>query len=156
MRITQKAAAWWLSVTGLIPFVGLATITIILPGYADLSYRALIAYGMVILSFLGAIHWGAVLKQDSSDSRGISNQERLSVGALIWGVVPSLWAWVTGMFDPNMQGLWLVAGLLLALGVDLVAYKRYGFASWMLPIRWLATCGASLSLVWASLIYRPI
>ena len=140
-----------MGVAGLIPFVSLSLTSTYVPQYAQLAYQALIAYGIVILSFLGAIHWGAVLKQSrGNDFRRIGDDERLGIGGLVWGVVPSLWAWVTGMFDPPMQGLWLAAGLWLALGADLIAYKRYGFAAWMLPIRWLATVCASASLVWAS------
>ena len=149
MKATAKSAAWFLSIAGLIPFVGLATVVVTLPSHADFAFRALLAYGMVILSFLGAIHWGAVLKQ------GNSNNQLYSVGGLVWGVVPSLLAWVTGAFDAHLQALWLVCGLLIALGVDMIAYRRYGIASWVLRIRWVATIGACVSLTTVALSYIP-
>jgi Protein of unknown function (DUF3429) len=149
VRVTAKSAAWFLSVAGLIPFVGLAAVVVLLPNRADFAFRALLAYGMVILSFVGAIHWGAVLKQ------GHSNNQLYSVGGLVWGVIPSLWAWVTGAFDPHLQALWLVCGLLIALGVDMIAYRRYGIAPWALKIRWAATTGACASLVTVALSYIP-
>jgi hypothetical protein len=136
MNVSVKTAAWALTLGGLIPFVGLAAATLWVPLQAELAFRALMAYGMVILSFLGAIHWGAALK--ASHHGGLP---------LVWGVVPSLWAWVTGLYPPHLQPLWLVAGLLLALGVDMVAYRRYGLPVWVLSVRWVATVGASISLV---------
>jgi Protein of unknown function (DUF3429) len=136
MNLPLKQAAWILTLGGLIPFVGLAAISAWMPAYAELAFRALIAYGMVILSFVGAIHWGAVF-----------NKANYHGGwPLVWGVIPSLWAWVTGVYPPHLQPLWLVAGLLLALGVDMVVYRRYGFPVWVLSMRWVATIGASLSL----------
>jgi Protein of unknown function (DUF3429) len=136
MNFPLKPAAWGLTLGGLIPFVGLAATSAWLPAHAELAFRALIAYGMVILSFVGAIHWGAVF-----------NKANYQGGwPLVWGVIPSLWAWVTGLYPPHLQPLWLVAGLLLALGVDMVAYRRYGFPVWVLTMRWVATIGASLSL----------
>jgi hypothetical protein len=136
MRASQKMLTWGLTLGGLIPFIGLAGVVSWLPQYAEIAFRAQMAYGMVVLSFLGAIHWGAVLKSSVQGSL-----------PLVWGVVPSLWAWVTGVFPAHLQPLWLVAGLLLALGVDMVAYRRYGLPIWLLSVRWVATIGASLSLV---------
>ena len=46
--------------------------------------RALVAYGAVILSFLGAVHWGLLLRQP-----GAAAQARLAIG-----VLPSLAGWV--------------------------------------------------------------
>jgi Protein of unknown function (DUF3429) len=137
MNLPLKQVAWALTLGGLIPFFGLAAVGAWMPVHAELAFRALIAYGMVILSFVGAIHWGAVF-----------NKANYQGGwPLVWGVIPSLWAWVTGLYPPHLQPLWLVAGLLLALGVDMVAYRRYGFPVWVLSMRWVATIGASLSLV---------
>jgi hypothetical protein len=137
MNVPLKTTAWTLTVAGLIPFLGLAAVSLWMPQHAELAFRALIAYGMVILSFLGAIHWGAVF----------SKANYLGGWPLGWGITPSLWAWVTGAYQPHLQPLWLVAGLLLALGVDMVMYRRYGFPVWVLSMRWAATIGASLSLI---------
>jgi hypothetical protein len=144
MNLPLKTAAWALTLGGLIPFLGLAAVSVWWPLHAELAFRALIAYGMVILSFVGAIHWGAVLSKANYHGGW----------PLVWGVVPSLWAWVTGLYPPHLQPLWLVAGLLLALGVDMVAYRRYGFPTWVLSMRWVATIGASVSLVTVAFIGR--
>jgi Protein of unknown function (DUF3429) len=136
MTQSNKTIAWCLSVGGLIPFAACAAVGLFMPDYKQLAFSAHIQYGVVILSFLGAIHWGAALKAD-----------RFASAALIWGVIPSLWAWVTFTFDATMQPLWLVGGLLTALAVDAIAFRRYGFPRWMMPIRLVATFGACASLI---------
>ncbi len=147
MKLSSKQVAWALGVAGLIPFVGLSILFFRSTANAELAFRALVAYGMVILSFIGAIHWGAVLRQHASASVRPPNWP------LLWGVIPSLWAWVTGLFPAHLQPLWLVAGLLLALAVDQFSYRSLGLPQWMLPIRWAATTGASVSLCAVSLGY---
>ena len=50
---------------GLIPFVVLAALTLIGPeGWKDWVSRGLIAYGAVILSFLGGITWGVAVTRE--------------------------------------------------------------------------------------------
>ena len=48
------------------------------------AVRALVAYGAVILSFLGAVHWGLLLRQPDAAAPA-----RLAIG-----VLPSLVGWV--------------------------------------------------------------
>jgi hypothetical protein len=71
---------------GLIPFVACAAVMLALPdaGTRQLAGRILIGYGAVILSFLGGVHWGLVLR--AAPGRGAS--------MLAVGVVPSLLGWV--------------------------------------------------------------
>jgi hypothetical protein len=143
MDQSNKTIAWCLSVGGLIPFAACAALGLFVPEYKQVAFNTHIQYGVVILSFLGAIHWGSALKSD-----------RLAGAALIWGVIPSLWAWATFTFDANLQPLWLVAGLLIALAVDAIAFRRYGFPGWIMPIRFVATFGACASLLATYFIHR--
>ena len=94
--------AWGLGYGGLIPFVSLA-VAVWLLGGADRSrvLFALVAYGATILSFLGAIHWGLAMR----DAFGPS------VGLLLWGVVPSLLAWLAMLLAPALGLGLLIAGL---------------------------------------------
>ena len=72
---------------GLVPFVACAILMLAIPAQdlRDLASRALLAYGAVILSFLGGVHWGLVLRGEAA--RG--------TGMLAAGVVPSLAGWAT-------------------------------------------------------------
>ena len=81
MSAQQSAvpSAWALRMGygGLIPFVALALVA----SFADEDHRtfaavALVAYGTVITSFLGAIHWGLVMRDASAQSLAL----------LAWGV----------------------------------------------------------------------
>ena len=53
------ATVAWLGYGGLLPFVFLATAIFIDPDHAPLWGDALTAYGAIILSFVGALHWGS-------------------------------------------------------------------------------------------------
>ena len=70
---------------GLVPFVAGVLGIAVLDGDLQLfAARALRAYGAVILSFLGAVHWGLLL------GRPVSSAPR----RLLAGVLPALAGWV--------------------------------------------------------------
>jgi hypothetical protein len=120
---------------GLIPFVGLA-VALWVPWPADGPpvRTALLGYGATIASFLGAIHWGLVMRDGPVQP----------VPSLLWGVVPSLLAWWALLLGPA-QGLLLITALLWAcLAVDRILYPRYRLQAW-LPMRWRLTVVASIS-----------
>src|SRR5512137_2181072 len=73
-----------LGYAGLLPFVACALATALLDGEArSFAVRALVAYGAVILSFLGAVHWGLLLRRPDAAA-----PVRLAIG-----VLPSLAGW---------------------------------------------------------------
>ena len=135
--VTHKPSVWAqrLGYAGLIPFVLLA----IGSWVADPEHRlaagfALASYGAVIASFLGAIHWGLVVRDASGQSAAL----------LGWGVVPSLLAWLALMCDP-VVALWLITAVLwTCFAVDRVVYRRYQAQAW-LPMRLALTLVASAS-----------
>jgi len=74
-----------LGYAGLLPFVACVLAIALLEGEARaFGVRALVAYGAVILSFLGAVHWGLLLRQPDAAAPA-----RLAIG-----VLPSLAGWV--------------------------------------------------------------
>ncbi len=122
---------------GLIPFVGLAVaLWLMPPAGTALIALALLGYGVSIVSFLGAIHWGLAM-QDGA---------KRVVSSTLWGVVPSLLGWVALLIG-DVVGLMLIAALLLACyGVDRAIYPRHQLQRW-LPMRWSLTLVASLSCI---------
>ncbi len=122
---------------GLVPFVALALALLVAePVHRPLLGFALLAYAATIASFLGAIHWGLVMRDASKQSLTL----------LGWGVVPSLLAWGALMASPAW-GLLVMAGLLWAcLAVDRMVYPRFEVQQW-LPMRWVLTLVASASCV---------
>ncbi len=83
---------------GLVPFVAAVIGIALLDGEPRaFAARALLTYGAVILSFLGAVHWGLVL------ARPVPGAPR----RLLAGVLPALAGWVA-LLLPQRQGLALL------------------------------------------------
>ena len=138
MKADKAGPSLWarrLGFGGLIPFVCLAVaLWVARPGDWPLARMALLGYGATISSFLGAIHWGLVMREGSVQP----------VPSLLWGVVPSLLGWVALLLG-HVPGLLLIAALLWAcFAVDRVWYPRYQLQAW-LPMRLRLTLVASIS-----------
>jgi hypothetical protein len=85
----------WLGYGGLLPFVGLAAFSWLGPPVLPIDAAAsLRAYGAVILSFVGALHWGFAMNLAGLDA---PSRDRLYV----WSVVPSLLA-----FPSQLAAAW--------------------------------------------------
>lgn len=103
-----------LGVAGLIPFVmgGIAAASNTDDMQALLVLRGLIAYGAVILAFLGGVHWGLVLA--GRPPSGTPTSTRREHSRLVAGVLPSLVGWAALLV--SLIGLQLVALAILLLG----------------------------------------
>ena len=98
------ALATILGLAGLLPFIGCGVAA--LGAQGDRATLALVAYGAVILAFLGGVHWGFAIV----DPMGRAERERLGLG-----VLPSLVGWVSVLLAIAVQ---LDAGVgLLLLGM---------------------------------------
>lgn len=130
-----------LGYAGLVPFAALALAQwLVAPEHRYAIVWALTAYGATIASFVGALHWGLVMRESAS-------QNLASMG---WGVLPSLLAWVA-LLLPGAWGLWVLAALLwVCFAVDRKTYPGLGVAGW-LPMRLHLTVVASISCVLAAL-----
>jgi hypothetical protein len=122
---------------GLIPFVGLsAALWVLRPDEWPLVRAALLGYGAAIASFLGAIHWGLVMRDGPVQP----------APSLLWGVLPSLLAWLALLLGPA-PGLLLITALLwTCFAADRALYPRFQLQAW-LPMRWRLTVVASVSCV---------
>lgn len=133
---TPSIWAQCLGYGGLIPFVGLTLVIWFWPAHQANAAIALLGYSATIASFLGAIHWGLTMRDPQGQSRSL----------LVWGVIPSLLAWVALML-PAAIGLLLIAALLWAcFAVDRTVYTRSGLRAW-LPMRLLLSSVASVCCV---------
>jgi Protein of unknown function (DUF3429) len=127
-----------LGVAGLLPFiVGAAAVALGPPAWHDTALRALVAYGAVIVSFLGGIHWG-------SPTGGAHDASRA------WGVVPSLLAWPLLLVPSARFGLiGLAASLALCWAVDRARFPAMGLSA-LLPLRTLLSSVAIFSCLVAA------
>jgi hypothetical protein len=94
---------------GLLPFVTFTLLIWLAPApVARYLVFAQTAYGAVILTFVGAIHWG----------RSLTAEPGSGAGALIWSVLPSLWALAALPVAPRIGLVMLIGGLVLAWALD--------------------------------------
>ncbi|MEC8205277.1 MAG: DUF3429 domain-containing protein [Pseudomonadota bacterium] len=101
-------------------------------------------YGAIILSFIGAVHWGLALKGDRSPLW------------FVWSVVPALYAWQPVVFlDTRMALLALVPGFLVSWSVDRRATAAGLLPAWYMRLRHMLTLGATLALAAGSLAPSP-
>jgi hypothetical protein len=136
MTPPPSSLARGLGYAGLIPFVGAAVLCHLggaLAPFAPLALKALLAYAATIVSFLGGIHWGLAFLQDADRP-----------ARFLWGVTPSLLAWLAGLVPASAGLLLLSATLVVALAVDWRVYPRLGLQAW-LPMRLHLTSVAVLS-----------
>ena len=126
-----------LGYAGLIPFVLLAALLWLV----DAELRPFVAialggYAAAIASFLGGVHWGIGFMQGNQSARF----------HFLWGVVPSLLAWLALMM-PAFAALPLLGLTLVACYVvDVKTYPPAGLSQW-LPMRLRLTVVATLSCI---------
>jgi hypothetical protein len=112
-------AALWLGGTGLIPFiVPVVALWLGSPTWREPAWAVLHGYAAIILSFIGAIHWGAALRE---------NDPGRLWQAMGWSVMPALLAWVTLML-PHRHA---VALLLLGFAAQYLMDRHAVAAGWL-------------------------
>lgn len=128
---------------GLLPFVALAAAALLGPAsLRGLFALALLAYGATIASFLGAIHWGLAMRGPTP--------AQAQAFPFVWGVVPSLLAWLALLAQPAPGLVALAMVLAGCFGVDRATYPDYGLQQW-LPMRLALTLVAVLSCLFGAL-----
>jgi hypothetical protein len=130
----------WLGYGGLLPFVSLAAATWFDTSHSSLWRDALVSYGAVILSFVGALHWGFAMSQSDMTPNQRTN-------SFVWSVVPSLLAWVALLMTPKYAAMLLVAGFLAHFWQDRRLVKLVNLPVWYLPLRLKLTLVAVISLI---------
>lgn len=110
MTHKMPQVAWFLGYAGLIPFLGLMFSVVFdtpLPLATDLSSADwLLVYAAVIISFLGAVHWGVALGM-----RETLNDERCG-WLMTYSILPSLLAWIA-LLLPDQVALFAVSVLIV-------------------------------------------
>jgi Protein of unknown function (DUF3429) len=129
----------WLGYGGLLPFLVLAPASLIDAHHAVLWSDPLFAYGAIILSFVGALHWGFAMTLTQ-----LSDGQRTA--RFIWSVVPALLAWPSLLLSPLLAGPLLIAGFILHYWQDSRLAASASLPAWYLPLRLRLTAVACLAL----------
>jgi Protein of unknown function (DUF3429) len=128
---------WLLGLVGLLPFI--APVALAALGKPDyLHYQR--NYAACIVTFLGAIYWGLVLRESSANTR-------CNAALLVWGITPSLLAWVALNLSMPWQLLLLSASLMVCLAVDMVLIKQEKLPRSYLKLRGVLTAVALTCLM---------
>ncbi len=141
MDMTTRRTAWLIGLAGLLPFAGSALAFFAAPApWQGFAEGALIAYGAVILSFLGAVHWGLALRAPVEEAA--HGSARLALG-----VVPAILGWVA-LLLPDVFALPLLAlAILGTAGVEQWARGLGLVPGDYLVLRWVLSVGAALCLM---------
>ena len=108
--------------SGIMPFVFSSLLLIVMNDY-EVEIRIIgLLYASIILSFLGAVHWGHLLHLKENNN-----------SLWLWGVSTSLLAWFSLIIivifkNYNLSSILLTTGFIFALVVDynkLSAHKNY-------------------------------
>lgn len=138
--LTHKKTVWCLGLAGLIPFWGAVGVAFWGPTVWQVSaVYGFFYYGAVILSFLGGVHWGAVIQRsDHQHHKG-------DIRRLLLAMVPSLMAWPALMASP-VTGMWIIMiGFVLIWAYDVSREGRLGWPRWYLLLRSVLTLAVSLA-----------
>ncbi len=136
-----------LGLAGLLPFLACAvsqwTSMPFLPPADGLRFG--IAYGAIILSFLGGIRWGTGLS--TPEDSGQEFEFALSV-------VGSLMGWMSLLLSPLLGLSLLITGFLLQSLWDILSVERGRLPQWFGRLRMILTAGAVTSL--AAMLVRLV
>lgn len=129
---------------GLLPFVGISAWIVFahLTGHTP-PITLLLAYGAVILSFVGALHWGwAIARPDG----------RKTTVQLAWSVIPALLGWAAFMLSPGHGLLLQAGGFIAARFIDATLYPEPARLAAFLRLRTRLTAVAVACLLFCSFI----
>ena len=135
------SAEAWLGGLGIIPFAGLSLATPFASDAlkAQLSF-ALMAYGAIILSFLGGIHWGLAIG-------GVPQSDNTLWRRIALSILPSLVAWAALLAPSSIGFLVLAAAFVAMLLVDIRASRVNEVPAWYPKLRWPLSCGVVAALL---------
>jgi hypothetical protein len=132
---------------GLLPFIGLMAASLLDTARSGVWQQGALNYGAVILSFVGALHWGFAMGT-------LRMGERARNVCFAWSVVPALLAWLALLLDPIAGSALMAAGFAAHYLQDRRLARHAALPAWYLPMRLRLSLVASLSLIATSFASR--
>jgi hypothetical protein len=133
-----------ISFFGVIPFLVLGATVLLSPIEAPPAIEMLISYGAVVLSFIGAVHWGFALRDTAHPVNGVPLAPAV-LGAerelLIFGIIPAVIAWASlsvmlHFHLPALALFMLLVGFFITIVVETIGRGRGVVAANYLFLRW--------------------
>lgn len=130
----------WLGYGGLLLFLVLTPASLLDHHHGAVWSDALYAYGAIILSFVGALHWGLAMSLAELS-------ERQRSAWFTWSVVPALIAWPAVLLSPPLAAPLLVFGFIAHYLQDRRLVRQATLPGWYLPLRLRLSSVAVVCLV---------
>ncbi|MCE2574533.1 DUF3429 domain-containing protein [Komagataeibacter sp. FNDCR2] len=148
------------ALASLLPLIGCTcAIVFLTPDYTPRLLTAAVGYGAVMLSFLGAVHWGLALERPDIIPAG--GTTRLTNLRLTMGGLPAFIGWVglCAATVHELAGLMiLIAGFGATAVVERMAWKRGAMPRGYMTLQWFVVCLSEvcfLAILAACLGMRP-
>jgi len=129
---------------------------------ASLSIYYQMTYGVALMSFMGAIHWGLAMSQYSSVSQILKKTsedgnvqevqhilkptDNQQMGRYCMSVIPCLYGWGLQIFSPDIALPALMVGFTAQFVADAYADRKGLVPTWYLKLRLPLTMGVLASL----------
>ncbi|MFI7858804.1 DUF3429 domain-containing protein [Pseudomonas promysalinigenes] len=131
-----------LGYSGLLPFIALTVLIISKASFQALAAVAIVSYGAVILSFIGALHWVFAMLLPGLEAK--ERQKRL-----LWSVIPALLGWACTLMPAALACFALACGFVAHLWQDRSLPQN--LPAWYRPMRLRLTAVAALCLLLSAL-----
>lgn len=138
-------SALLLGLAGLIPFFWGAASQLV-PALADWGTAVLgprfvgpyvsLSYGTVILAFMAGVLWGFAARTTGA----------VATSGYVLSVLPALWAFFFVGGGPVSAAIWLAAGFVGLVGLDLLFWRQKLAPPWWMQLRLMLTAGVLLCL----------
>ena len=138
--------AYWLGYLGLLPFVtGAGAAWFGPPVLAAWAEEAMLLYAALILSFIGAVHWGLAMQSTHS-----ARDKQLGLS-----VIPALVGWLAVLLPPLIGFPILIVSFSVMSGVDRQSVLAGVTPAWYPGLRLPLTIVAvfSLGFAWLRLVF---
>ncbi|WP_426112910.1 DUF3429 domain-containing protein [Massilia sp. PWRC2] len=125
---------------GLLPFLALMAASLLDTARSGVWQQLSLNYGAVILSFVGALHWGFAMST-------LAMSERLRLLSFAWSVMPALLAWLALLLDPIAGSALMACGFAFHFVQDWRLARQVALPPWYVPMRLRLTVVAALCLL---------
>jgi hypothetical protein len=139
MKLQQLAQS--LGYAGLIPFIVFSLATWVSLPLVNNPHLILTTYAAIILSFMGAIHWGVAMTRASTAAH-------LELGL---SVLPALLGWLALLISTLLAYGLLIMGFAVLYWADSYTNQRGFLPEWYLPMRRILTAVVLVCLCIAAL-----
>lgn len=144
-----------LSIAGLIPFLCVGAVVLLDPLETPDAIQVLISYGAVILSFVGAVHWGFALRDTAHPLPGTAMTPTMlgyERQLLLFGVAPALIGWLALLATihfaaPAFAVFLILVGFFLTIVAETIGRGRGIVAANYLVLRWSVSIVVMLILL---------